>query len=114
LSREVITPFYRTRAAQAIEWIKEALEGVCAYSIHKPEGALFLWIWFKDLPVTTMELYNRLKTRDVLVIPGRHFFFGLTERWKHADECIRINYSQDENEVREGIRRIGEVVGELV
>jgi len=114
LSREVITPFYKSRARQAIEWIDSAFNGVCEYSIHKAEGALFLWIWFKNLPVTTAELYHKLKERDVLVIPGEHFFFGLSEEWKHRDECIRINYSQNEDEVREGIRRIGEVVKELL
>ncbi len=113
LSREVITPFYRSRVEQAIEWVAGALDGVCDYSIHKAEGALFLWIWFKDLPVTTAELYGKLKERDVLVIPGTHFFFGLAEEWNHRDECIRINYSQNEDEVREGIRRIGEAVREL-
>ncbi len=113
LSREVITPFYKARVEQAKEWINSALDGVCDYSIHKSEGALFLWIWFKNLSVTTMELYQRLKERDVLVIPGRYFFFGLEEEWRHRDECIRINYSQDEDEVREGIRRIGEVIQEL-
>lgn len=114
LCRGVITPFYRNRANRAVEWIAQTLDGVCDYSIHKAEGALFLWLWFKDLPVTTTELYFKLKEQDVLVIPGRHFFFGLTEEWKHRDECIRINYARGEAEVREGIRRIGEVVKELL
>ncbi|MBN1686936.1 MAG: valine--pyruvate transaminase [Spirochaetales bacterium] len=113
LCKDVITPYYRTRAYRTIEWISEALDGVCEYSIHKAQGALFLWLWFKNLPVTTGELYYRLKERDVLVIPGRHFFFGLAEEWKHRDECIRINYAGHEAEVREGIVRIGEVVKEL-
>ncbi len=113
LTKEVITPFYRKRVVRAIEWITESLEGICDYSIHKAEGALFLWIWFKDLPVTTAVLYQKLKERDVFVIPGCHFFFGLREEWKHSDECIRINYSGDEEEVREGIRRIALVLREL-
>jgi valine--pyruvate aminotransferase len=113
LSKEVITPFYRSRAESTVEWIAEALDGICDYSIHKAEGALFLWVWFKNLPITTGELYQRLKERDVLVIPGCHFFFGLQDEWKHRDECIRINYSRDEDEVREGVRRIADVIREL-
>lgn len=114
MCKEVITPFYRSRAENAVGWIREAFDGICDYSIHKAEGAFFLWIWFKDLPVTTAELYRRFKEQDVFVIPGRHFFFGLEEEWDHRDECIRITCSQHEEEVREGIRRMADVLRGLV
>jgi len=110
LSKEIITPFYRSRAVNTVRWIREAFDGICDYSIHKAEGAFFLWIWFKDLPITTAELYRRFKKEEVFVIPGCHFFFGLEEEWKHRDECIRITYSQDEESVREGIRIMADVI----
>jgi len=71
---------------------------------------MFLWLWFKDLPITSQELYERLKERRVIVVPGHYFFPGLNEEWRHKHECIRMTYSQDEETVREGIRIIGEVV----
>ena len=89
--------------------VHDALDG-CDYHIHKPEGALFLWLWFPDLPITCEELYRRLKARDVLVISGQHFFPGLEDDWKHRHECIRVTYSQDSENVRNGIKIIGEEV----
>lgn len=44
----------------------------------------------------------------MLVVPGHYFFYGLDEPWPHEHECIRINYSQPEPIVREGLRIIGE------
>jgi len=109
LSRDVIRPFYRERAEQAVAWAHESLQG-SEYHIHKPEGALFLWLWFPGLPIDSDELYRRLKARDVLVISGRHFFPGMTEYWEHRDECIRVTYSQDAGSVRAGLAIIGEEV----
>ncbi|MBT5891342.1 MAG: valine--pyruvate transaminase [Chromatiales bacterium] len=107
LSREVIRPYYETKAMQAVDWCREALEGV-DFHIHKPEGALFLWLWFPDLPVSSEALYQRLKQRGVLVIGGQHFFPGLQQDWPHSRECIRVAYSQDDQVVREGIEIIGD------
>ncbi|MBN2509392.1 MAG: valine--pyruvate transaminase [Spirochaetales bacterium] len=113
LSTETIMPFYRERSRKAMEWLDAALADV-PYRIHESEGALFLWVWFPGLPVSSMELYRRLKERDTLVIPGEYFFFGSgTFAGNHSRECIRLTYSQDEDSVREGIRIIGEEVRNL-
>ena len=68
----------------------------------------FFWLWFEDLPITTKELYRRLKQRGVLVVPGQYFFPGLDEAWRHKDECIRLNYSQDDGDLERGIVILGE------
>jgi valine--pyruvate aminotransferase len=109
LSRETIRPFYRQRSEQALEWLHESLRG-CGYHVHRPEGAFFLWLWAPSLRITSEELYLRLKRRGVYVLPGHHFFPGLTEDWPHRDQCIRISYSQDSDAVRAGIAIIGEEV----
>jgi len=109
LSREVIRPYYQHRAEQAIAQLRTELPAEY-FHIHKPEGALFLWLWFKNLPITSQELYERLKARRVLVVPGHYFFPGLTEEWRHKHECIRVTYSQDEAVVREGLAIIAEEV----
>ncbi len=110
VSRNIIKPFYQQKADIACKKIGEALSGT-PYKIHKPEGAMFLWLWFEDLPITSMELYERLKKRGVLVISGHYFFPGLeNDDWKHKNECIRVNYSQDERQVEKGIAIIGEEV----
>jgi|TARA_B100001079_G_scaffold271700_1_gene290478 valine--pyruvate aminotransferase len=109
ISQELIRPYYQQRVKQAIQWVKSAF-GKTPCLIHKPEGAIFLWLWFPDLPITSQELYQRLKTRGVLVIAGEHFFPGIDQPWRHRHECIRVTYSQDEASVQKGITIIADEV----
>jgi len=109
LSRDIIKPFYQTKADKAVEQLFEQLEGI-DFHIHKPEGAFFLWLWFRGLPITNVELYQRLKKRGVLVVPGHYFFPGLKEQWQHKNECIRINYAQDKETVTKGLQIIADEV----
>ena len=73
LSRDIVQPFYKRKAFQTLAWFREEFDPDVPYRIHKPEGALFLWLWLKDLPCSSAELYERLKARNTLVIPGHHF-----------------------------------------
>jgi valine--pyruvate aminotransferase len=111
LSNEVVRPFYIEKSRQARAWVAESFGGRFEYYIHRSEGALFLWLWFPGLPVTSRELYERLKARGVLIVPGHYFFFGLDdEAWPHRHECLRMTFTMDAAVVREGIRIIGEEV----
>ncbi len=113
LSRDVIRPYYYNKSLQAMEQLQYEL-GDLDYFIHKPEGAFFLWLWFRDLPITSQELYERLKERKVFVIPGHYFFPGLeNDDWRHKDECIRINYALDDKTVQPGLRIIADLVKEV-
>jgi valine--pyruvate aminotransferase len=109
LSRELIRPYYQQKADVVVSEVRRELDDT-DYFIHKPEGAFFLWLWFRGLPITSQQLYERLKTRGVIVVPGEYFFPGLDEDWQHKYECIRMNYAGAEADVREGIRIIGEEV----
>lgn len=102
LCRRHVQPFYRDKARRAREWLAQALRGV-PFRIHKPEGAFFLWLWLPGLPITSAELYRRLKARGVFVLSGHYFFPGLEEPWAHRDECIRVSFAQDDEVVRRGI-----------
>lgn len=112
LSRDLVGPFYRARMEDAVARFRRHLHGLPCY-IHKPEGAIFLWLWFKDLPISSQLLYEALKKRGVLVVSGHHFFPGLEEDWRHCHECIRVTYCQDAEVVEEGARIIGELVREV-
>jgi len=109
LSRNVITPYYQQKARETLELVYEELDGT-DFHVHKPEGAFFLWLWFPNLPITNSELYERLKARGVLIVPGHYFFPGLKEKWRHKNECIRVNYSQDTETVAAGVKIIAEEV----
>lgn len=112
LSNEVVRPFYQEKSLHARAWVEEAFDDRFDYRVHRSEGALFLWLWFPGLGITSRELYERLKARDVLVVPGNFFFFGDEEGppWRHREECIRVTYTMSERTVREGLRIIAEEV----
>jgi valine--pyruvate aminotransferase len=110
VARDVIRPFYERKTRQAREWIVESFNNSIDYHIHESEGAFFAWLWFRELPISASELYERLKRRRVLVVPGHHFCFGMNQRWRHGDECIRLNVAMDDGVVREGIEIIAEEV----
>ncbi len=109
ISNDIIRPFYQDKANRAVELVRQQLAGF-DFAIHRPEGAIFLWLWFPGLPITSEELYQRLKERGVLVISGHHFFPGLAEDWKHKHECIRVTYSQSAEVVEQGIAIITDEV----
>ena len=109
LSNNLVKPFYKQRAQQAVDWFRVEL-GSLPYRIHSPEGAIFLWLWFEGLPINSQELYQRLKERGVLVVPGHNFFPGMDASWQHQQECIRVSYAQDGNTVKQGIEIIAEEV----
>ncbi|MGI2260897.1 valine--pyruvate transaminase [Shewanella sp. GXUN23E] len=112
LSEQVIRPYYQQKSRWAVDALQQAIT-VPGFRIHKSEGAIFLWLWFEGLPISTQELYQRLKARGVLIVPGEYFFFGMPDEdadWRHRRECIRMNYVQDEGKMLAGIAIIAEEV----
>ena len=110
LSDNDIKPFYQQQAKKAIALLKQEL-GDYPLMIHKPEGAIFFWLWFKDLPITTLELYDILKEKGTLIVPSQYFFPGVdVSDYQHAHECIRMSIAADEDTLAKGIAVIGEVV----
>ncbi|WP_318403225.1 valine--pyruvate transaminase [Photobacterium leiognathi] len=109
LSQNVIKPFYHQKVQRAVELLRQAIPDP-RFKIHKPEGAIFLWLWFEGLPITTKVLYQRLKQRGVLIVPGEYFFIGLQDEWAHSHECLRMNYVQDDEAMQRGITIIAEEV----
>lgn len=113
LSDNDIKPFYQQQAKTAVTLLKKEL-GDYPLVIHKPEGAIFLWLWFKDLPISTSELYEILKEKGTLIVPSEYFFPGVDiSDYKHAHECIRMSIAADEDTLEKGIAVIGEVVRKL-
>ncbi|MBC8127900.1 MAG: valine--pyruvate transaminase [Gloeobacteraceae cyanobacterium ES-bin-144] len=111
LSRDVVRPFYQEKCCLARQAAIEAFGDDIEWFMHRSEGALFLWFWFPGLSISSQELYERLKKRNVLVIPGQHFFFGHdAPEWRHRHECIRVSYAMAESVVRDGLRIIAEEV----
>lgn len=109
LGPRFLKPFYLEKSRQAQAWVREFFTAAGVdWALHASEGAFFHWLWLRDAGIPTRELYARLKKRKVLVVPGEYFFFGLAEDWAHSRECLRLNFSQPADVVREGLRIIAE------
>jgi len=112
-SNQIVKPFYQARVEHALECCQRELAGL-PYRIHKPEGAIFLWLWFEDLPITSQQLYQQLKAEGLLVVPGEPFFVGLNaaekQQWRHHQECIRVSYAQPPEVVEQGFRLIAKTI----
>lgn len=109
VSRELMQPFYKNKMEKAVTVVQKEFTNIPC-RMHVPEGAMFLWLWFKDLPISSFELYQRLKERGVLVVSGHYFFPGLLEDWRHKNECLRVTYSQNDDDISRGLKIIAEVV----
>ena len=105
LCEQVLKPHYLQKQALALETLREESSGL-PIRVHKPDGAMFLWVWFEDLPGGTQKLYEVAANEGVVTVAGHHFFQGLADDWQHANECLRINYAGDPKMVQEGIRRL--------
>lgn len=109
LSREIIRPFYEEKCRRAMACLTENLRGL-PFAVHKPEGAFFLWLWLRDLPISCEDLYRRLKQKGVVVVPGHYFYPGLHDDWDHRNQCLRVSYASDIETVTTGIRIIAEEI----
>jgi 2-aminoadipate transaminase len=74
-----------------------------------PEGGLFVWATLPDY-IDTTDLLAKALSENVAFVPGRAAYTD--GRGAHS---MRLNFSgSTEDEIREGIRRIGKVVSEQV
>ena len=110
ISSNIIKPYYFKKMGAALSQVKKSFDESIPYRIHQGEGAFFLWFWFPNLPITTKKLYQRLKKRNVLIVPGEYFFYGIKGPWNHSKECIRITFSQPESVIKEGIEILADEV----
>ena len=107
LTESIVKPFYKERLDNAVALFHEFFDELPVL-MHKPEGAFFLWFWLQDLPISTKELYQRLKEKMVFVIPGEDFFIDIDPNWEHTQQCLRINYGQPEETLRRGFKVIAD------
>lgn len=91
----IILPYYQQKRQLMLGLLAQHFKGL-AYRVHVSEGAFFVWLWFPELAVNSQQLYERLKKRNVLIMAGEHFFYGLEKSDVHSQQCIRLNFCQDE------------------
>jgi len=74
-----------------------------------PQGGLFIWVTLPDY-IDTTDLLARALQEQVAFVPGRAAYVD-----GRGGSSMRLNFSGvDEDSIREGVRRIGEIVSEQV
>ncbi len=111
LCNEIIRPYYKRKMEHVVDCVRSIMGDLPVW-IHQPEGALFVWLWFENLPITSEQLYQKLKDRGVFILAGHHFYPGLDEDWPHKYQCIRVNYATDIAVVEQGLKIIADTVRE--
>ena len=75
----------------------------------EPEGGLFIWATLPEY-IDTGDLLAKALRADVAFVPGQAAYVD-----GRGANSMRLNFSGvDEDEIREGIRRIGKVIAEQV
>ena len=98
---------YRRRRDAMLEALAEHLPAEAAWTT--PEGGMFLWVTLPDY-IDTTDLLARALRENVAFVPGRAAYLD-----GRGGSSMRLNFSgSTEEEIREGVRRIGEVVREQV
>lgn len=106
----VIRPYYQNKIQILETTLDATMPKDIPWYLHRGEGAIFAWLWFDELPITDWELYQKLKTVGVIAVPGSPFFPGLREDWAHKQQCIRISLTATDEEIRDAMRRLADVV----
>jgi valine--pyruvate aminotransferase len=109
IAETVIRPYYQNKFTILESTLDDAMPRNLPWFLHRGEGAIFAWLWLKDLPMTDWDFYQELKKVGVIVVPGSSFFPGLREDWKHKNECLRISLTASDEDIQTVMKRIAQV-----
>ncbi len=109
IAANVIRPFYQAKVQIVEATLDQAMPDV-PWFLHRGEGAIFTWLWLKNLPMTDWEFYQELKQVGVIAVPGSSFFPGLRDEWEHTRQCLRISLTGSVHELETAMKRLATVV----
>jgi 2-aminoadipate transaminase len=102
-----LTEIYRARRDTMLDALADHFPPQAEWT--RPSGGLFIWVTLPDF-IDTTDLLARALQDNVAFVPGEAAF--VDGRGRNA---MRLNFSgSGEDAIREGIRRIGEVINEQV
>jgi 2-aminoadipate transaminase len=102
-----LTGIYRSRRDAMLDALERYFPNQAEWT--EPAGGLFVWATLPDY-IDTADLLAKALRDDVAFVPGSAAYAD-----GRGSSSMRLNFSgSDENEIREGIRRIGKVVREQV
>ena len=104
---ESLTEVYRDRRDTMLDALAEFFPREAEWT--KPHGGMFIWVTLPDF-IDTTDLLARALRDNVAFVPGAAAYLD-----GRGHNSMRLNFSAaDGDEIREGVRRIGEVVKEQV
>jgi 2-aminoadipate transaminase len=102
-----VIEIYRARRDVMLESMERHFPAQAQWT--RPDGGLFVWATLPDY-IDTTDLLAKALRENVAFVPGRAAFVD-----GRGGSSMRLNFSgSTEDEIREGIRRIGNVVAEQV
>jgi 2-aminoadipate transaminase len=102
-----LTELYRRRRDTMLDALAEHFPAEAEWT--RPEGGLFIWATLPDY-IDTTDLLARALRDNVAFVPGRAAYLD-----GRGGSSMRLNFSGvGEEDIREGVRRIGKVVAEQV
>jgi 2-aminoadipate transaminase len=105
---ESLVEIYRDRRDAMVESLREHFPPQASWT--EPEGGLFIWATLPDY-IDTSDLLAKALREDVAFVPGQAAY---AEEGR-GRSSMRLNFSGvGSDEIREGIRRIGNAVAEQV
>ncbi|MBD2103492.1 valine--pyruvate transaminase [Leptolyngbya sp. FACHB-261] len=113
IAERIIRPHYQHKFEVLEAALDKAMPTDLPWFLHRGEGAIFAWLWLRDLPISDWEFYQALKAAGVIVVPGSSFFPGLREDWKHMRECVRISLTAPVEEIATGMARLAGIVEQI-
>jgi 2-aminoadipate transaminase len=106
---------YRRRRDTMLDALAEHAPAEATWT--RPRGGLFVWATLPSW-IDTTDLLARALSRNVAFVPGRAAYVdrpGSATAGARGSSSMRLNFSGvAEDDIREGIRRIGEVINEQV
>jgi len=102
-----LVELYRRRRDAMLDALAEHFPAEATWT--RPQGGLFIWATLPDY-IDTTDLLARALRENVAFVPGRAAYLD-----GRGGSSMRLNFSGvGEDDIREGIRRIGKVVREQV
>ena len=99
---------YRSRRDAMLEALERHFPEQATWT--RPQGGMFVWATLPSY-IDTSDLLAKALRENVAFVPGAAAYVD----GRRGRNSMRLNFSGfDEDEIREGIRRIGKVVGEQV
>lgn len=113
ISKNVINPYYKKKFEFINACLDKFMPDDVSWYLHEGLWSMFSFIWFENLPIKDDDLYELIKEKWVLFVPWNSFFNWIDKSIKHTKECIRISITVSDEEIKEAIKILWEVIREV-